>query len=448
MYLNKTVFLVVGISRSGVSATEFLLSEGANCYICDELDSDSVKASIARLKLLGAKPVSAEEAIEIIEEIDVVVMSPGVPIDNRIPLSAKRVGKRIIGEMELGYLFSSSPIVAVTGTNGKTTTCSLIGGVLERAGISRQLVGNMGVPFTSKIKELNTSTVAVTEVSSFQLETLFAFTPHVAVVTNISEDHLSRHYNMQNYVFLKSKILHNLKESEYAVLNYDDYVVRGFSEKTKGKIVYFSAKEVVDGAYLDGDTIYYKGNAVMDARLIRLKGEHNLYNVLACVAVCKILGISDNDVAEGIIEFKGIRHRVEFVRSVGGVDFYNDSKATNVDSTLKAIDSMSKPTVLLLGGRDKGQNFDGLFKACKDEKIVKVILFGESRYKLLKSAERAELNCYCLATNVCSAVKLAYAEAVEGQNVLLSPACSSFDEFAGFEERGIMFTEIVNGLDG
>ena len=447
MYLNKTVFLVAGISRSGIAATEFLLSHGAECFICDEMDTEGIRTSTAMLYAKGARPISGDEAIEAMDKIDVLVMSPGIPIDNRIPLAAKRAGKRIIGEMELGFLYSTCPIVAVTGTNGKTTTCSLIASVLDRAGVDCRAVGNMGVPFTSKLSELDCNTVAVTEVSSFQLETLNAFSPHIAIVTNVAEDHLSRHYNMQNYIFLKSKILKNLKESEYAVLNYDDYVVRGFSEKTKGKVEYFSLKEKVDGAYIEGDMLYYKGNAVMDTRLIRLKGEHNLYNILACVAACKVLGVSDNDIAEGIIAFKGISHRIEFVRSIRGIDFYNDSKATNVDSTIKALNAMSKPTVLLLGGKDKGQSFDSLFEACKAKNVVKIILFGECRYKLLKSAERAEMDCYCLASSLSSAVSLAFSEAEVGQNVLLSPACSSFDEFSGFEERGARFAEIVNGFD-
>ena len=446
MFLGTDVFLIVGISRSGIAATEFLLSQGAKCYVCDELSSDGIDASIAALCQKGAIKAEASKINEIMPFIDVVVLSPGVPIDNSIPISAKRAGKRIIGEMELGYLYSVCPIVAVTGTNGKTTTCSMIADVLQKAEIKHKLAGNIGIPFTSEISSLDAHTVAVTEVSSFQLETLCSFTPHIAVVTNVSEDHLVRHYTMQNYIFLKSKILANLRESEFAVLNYDDYVVRGFAEKTKGKIIYFSAKEKVDGAYVEDDMIMWRGDAVMDKRLMTLGGEHNLYNALATVAVCKALKIPDTAIAEAIIEFKGIKHRIEFIKSVGGVDFYNDSKATNVDSTVKALRSMTKPTVLLLGGKDKGQSFDELFEACKQLNVVKAVLFGETRYKMLKSAEKVQFENYCVASNMESAVKLAYCEARSGQSVLLSPACASFDEFSGYEERGAKFAEIVGNF--
>ncbi len=446
MYIGKNIFLVAGISKSGIAAAEFLLSNGAECYIVDEYDTEGVRASAAALAAKGAVRVSAEEIENIIPTIDVLVMSPGIPIDNRIPILAKKAGKRIIGELELGFLYSVCPIVAVTGTNGKTTTCSLIADILSRADIPNRLVGNMGVPFTSKLAELDINTVAVTEVSSFQLETMTTFAPHIAVVTNIAEDHLSRHYNMQNYIYLKSKLLYNLKESEYAVLNYDDYVVRGFSEKTSGKTVFFSLKEKVDGAYVEDGIIMFRERPVLDTKLIGVAGEHNLYNILASVAVAKSLGVPDNPIAEAIIDFKGIKHRIEFVRTVNGIDFFNDSKATNVDSTLKALNSMTKPVVLILGGKDKGQSFDELFVRCKQLGVSKIVLYGETRYKMLKSAEFAEADNVCVATNLSSAVGLAYAEAQAGQCVLLSPACSSFDEFSGFEERGERFTELVGAL--
>ena len=446
MYLTKSVFMVVGISRSGVAATEFLLSEGAKCYIFDELGSEGIAASMDMLEKKGAIKVSADKAEDTVSLADVIVLSPGVPIDNRIPLRAKKEGKRIIGELELGYLYSVCPIVAVTGTNGKTTCCSMIGDVLLKAKVDHKLVGNIGVPFTSEMKSLNEKAIAVTEVSSFQLETLSAFTPHIAVVTNISEDHLSRHYNMQNYVFLKSKILFNLKESEYAVLNYDDFTVRGFSEKTKGKIVWFSTREKVDGAYVEDGIIRYMGESVLDTRLIKLGGEHNLCNALAAVCAGKLLGIDNNTVAEAIVEFRGIKHRIQFVCTRGGVDYYNDSKATNVDSTLKALGSMEKPAVLLLGGKDKGQNFDPLISACKSAGVAKVILYGETRFKMLKSCEREEFENFCLATDMNAAVNLARAEAKEGQCVLLSPACASFDEFSGYEERGEKFSALAESF--
>ncbi len=446
MYLDQTVFLIAGVSKSGSAATDFLLSKGAKCFVIDEGKGSNVTEALKKLSEKGAVIASSANLEDVIKKIDVLVLSPGIPIDNAIPIMAKKAGKRIIGELELGYLYSNSPIVAVTGTNGKTTTCSIISEILQKANVKSLLVGNIGVPFTSKMSETDSSTVAVTEVSSFQLETLTAFTPHIAVITNITEDHLSRHYNMQNYIYLKSKILFNLKESEYAVLNYDDYIVRGFADKTKGKVVYFSLKERVDGAYIEDGLICYKGRSIADVSLITIQGEHNLYNILASVAAAKLLNVPDEIIAEAVIEFKGIKHRIEFVRTLNGVDFFNDSKATNADSTVKAIRSMQKPTVLILGGRDKGQSFDALMEECRTLGVKKLILYGESRYKMLKSAERTEFENYCVATNLYSAVHLAYREAAEGDAVLLSPACASYDEFSGYEERGKKFIEIVSGI--
>ena len=446
MYLGKDVFLVVGGSLSGSAAAEFLLSHGAKCYICDGNAEVLASKTITDLCAKGAIPVCSGEIDEALSAASVAVLSPGVPIDGDIPLKAKRMGKRIVGEMELGFLYSVCPIAAVTGTNGKTTTCSLISEILSKAGIKNKLVGNVGVPFISKISEMDENTVAVTEVSSFQLETLGFFRPHIAVITNISEDHLSRHYNMQNYIFLKSKLLSNLRESEYAVLNRDDYTVRGFKEKTKGKTVFFSTKEKVYGAYAEDDTIFCFGEAIMERKLVGLSGEHNLSNVLAAVAASKLLGAPNDAIAEAVIGFKGVKHRIEYICTAGGVDYYDDSKATNADSAVKGVSSMKKPVILLLGGRDKGQNFDELFLRCKELGVVKAVLYGESRFKMLRSAERAEFTEICVASGMMQAVALAAAEAREGDCVLLSPACASFDEFSGYEERGDKFAEAVRKL--
>lgn len=446
MYLKNNTFMVAGVSKSGISATSFLLSHGAKVYIVDEIENEKTSKAFELLSGLGAEKVERDQIEEKLKSTDVLVLSPGIPIDNRIPVCAKRLGKRIIGELELGYLYSNCPIIGVTGTNGKTTVCTMISEVLSKANIENFKVGNIGVPFTREMEKYNPGTVAVTEVSSFQLETTQAFCPHIAVVTNISEDHLIRHYNMQNYIYLKSKILLNQKESEYAVLGYDDFVVRGFKDKTKAKVVWFSAKEKVDGAYVDGDMICYMGEEIFSKNLLPCGGEHNLLNALATVAVCKCMKIENNLIAEGIIGFKGIRHRIEFIRELDGVKYFNDSKATNVDSTLNALNTMNGKTVLLLGGKDKEQSYDMLFEKLKELNIEKVILYGETRYKMLKSAEKASYENVCIATTLFSAVNLAKNESKAGENVLLSPACASFDEFSGYEERGDKFAEIVNAF--
>ena len=268
----------------------------------------------------GATVIYKSEINELLGEITMVVLSPGVAIDHDIPVRARKLGKRIIGELELASEFCISPIVAVTGTNGKTTTCSMIDDILKSGGVKSVLCGNVGTPFSSVLDKLGYDSVAVAEVSSFQLETTARFTPHIAVVTNITPDHLSRHYNMENYIYLKSKLLSNLRESEYAVLNYDDKIVRNFSEKTKGKTVYFSAENEVNGAYVSDGAIFYKGKSLAELSSLPVSGEHNVYNLLAAVCVAEIMGLTDEAIFEGIRGFKGVKHRIQYVKTVAGVD--------------------------------------------------------------------------------------------------------------------------------
>ena len=294
---------------------------------------------------------------ELLAEITVVLLSPGVAIDHEIPVRAKKLGKRIIGELELAAELCVAPVIAVTGTNGKTTTCTMIDDILKNGGEKPILCGNVGTPFSSVLDKITDDTLVVLETSSFQLETVSRFAPHVAVITNITPDHLSRHYNMENYIYLKGKILANLRESEYAVLNYDDGIVREFGEKTRAKVVYFSAQNEVNGAYVSDDKIFYKGKYVTDIKSLPVGGEHNVLNLLAAVCVAEIVGMTEEAICSGIKEFKGVKHRIQYIRTVNGADYYNDSKATNADATMKAIDSMNKPTTLILGGKDKRSRF-------------------------------------------------------------------------------------------
>ncbi|MBO4323072.1 MAG: UDP-N-acetylmuramoyl-L-alanine--D-glutamate ligase [Clostridia bacterium] len=447
MNLKRDKFLIVGISKSGVGATELLLKRGAKCYIYDDNDNDSVKRARETLSAKGAVAVSADELEETIETADIVVLSPGVAIDHEIPVKAKRAGKRIIGELELASLFCQNPIIAVTGTNGKTTTCSLIDCILKGAGIDCVLCGNIGTPLSSVLDRLKEDSVVVAEVSSFQLETVSKFTPHIAVVTNVTPDHLARHYNMENYIFVKSRILQCQRESEYAVLNYDDPIVRKMAEKAKSKVVYFSVKSEVDGAYLSGEKILYKGKYVMDSSAVQIGGQHNIENVLAAVCAAEIMGVTEEKIAETILGFKGVKHRIQFVKEIGGVEYYNDSKATNPDASIKAIDSMKRPTVLILGGKDKGLSFDELFDKIKKSCVYHVVLTGESRLKMAENAISNGFNAVSMTEDFVLAIKLAKMIAKEGDAVLLSPACSSYDKFSDFEERGDKFIETVENLD-
>lgn len=297
------------------------------------------------------------------------------------------------------------------------------------------------------VEELGYDGVAVAEISSFQLETLSSVQPHVAVVTNISEDHLNRHYNMENYIFLKRKLLRNMRESEFAVLNFDDATVRGFADSAKCKVKYFSCNERVDGAYLFEGGLYFEGEKVMEASELSLRGRHNLQNALAAVCAARIAGVESRIIREMLASLKGIRHRIEFVREVNGVTYVNDSKGTNVDASVVAIDSMQSDTVLLLGGKDKGYDYDKLFAKIRDSRVVHAVLYGENRFKLLNGAVKNNYSQITLCADFEIAVKIASMTAKRGQCVLLSPASSSFDRFSNYEERGEKFEEIVKSLE-
>lgn len=447
MYYRKTVFLVVGISKSGMGAAELLLSRGAKCYVYDDGDNDKVKENMSALEKKSAIVADRSEVFGLLRKIDVVVLSPGVAIDHEIPLAAKKLGKKITGELELASSECLSPVIAVTGTNGKTTTCTMIKAVLDAAGVKNELCGNIGTPLSSVLNKLDRDTVVVAETSSFQLETVRTFKPHIAVITNVTPDHLSRHYNMENYLFVKSKILLNLTESEYAVLCYDDPLVKNLDEKTRGKVVYFSTKEEVNGAYLSEGKIFYKGKFIADSSELAISGEHNAYNALATVCVAEIMGVNESAIVDSLKTFKGVKHRIQFVKTVSGVDYYNDSKATNIDATVKAVATMVKPTVLIVGGKDKGLDFDKLFDGITGSEVKAVVATGESAFRIIESAKKCNFPSISMASEFSVAVALASYIAKNGDAVLLSPACSSFDRFSDFEERGDYYIKLVESIN-
>lgn len=439
--------MVAGMSKSGECAARFLLERGADVYIYDDVVSEKIKAVMDEFSSLGARVVTAESYMDATLVCDILVLSPGIPIDNPLPVAFRKQGKTIIGEEELGAMFLRATAIAVTGTNGKTTTVSMLNSILENDGHKSVACGNIGNPLLGEVENLGFNDYAVIEVSSYQLETLSSLRPHIAVITNVTEDHLNRHYNMENYVFLKSKILRNLRESEYAVLNYDDEVVRGFAKSTKAKVVYFSMRERTEGAYFENGSVYFNGEKYFDVSDMTLTGVHNVYNALACVAAAHILGIDKNKVAEAICSFKGIKHRIEVVSKSNGITYIDDSKGTNVDATVKAMNAMTEPTVILLGGKDKGYDYMPLFSSMKESKVVHAVLYGENRFKLLNAAIKAGFSDFSLCAEFRPAVRLAQFIAKPGQNVLLSPASSSFDSFTNYEERGDAFKKLVEGVN-
>lgn len=435
------------MSKSGESSARFLLDRGAEVYLYDDVVSDNVTAVCEKLEQLGAHTVTSAECMNAAQKCDILLLSPGIPIDTALPISFRKQGKAIIGEEELASLYLRANSVAVTGTNGKTTTVSMMNDVLNASGKKSVACGNIGNPLIKEVDNMSYDDFAVIEVSSFQLETLSSLRPHIAIVTNITEDHLNRHYNMENYIFLKSKILRNMRESEYAVLNYDDPTVRSFAKNCKAQVIYFSVQNKVEGAYFENGSLYFKGEKYLDISEMTVGGVHNVYNALACIAASAILKLDKNAVANAICSFKGIRHRLETVREAGGITYIDDSKGTNVDATIKAAQSMQAPTVILLGGKDKGYDYTPLFENLKSTQVIHSVIYGENRFAMLNSAMKADYVSVSLCSDFTTAVRLARFIAKPGQNVLLSPASSSFDSFSNYEERGDAFRAMVESID-
>lgn len=447
MYFGNQKFFVAGMSKSGESSAKFLLARGASVYLYDDVVTAKISEMMRSFEERGAVIVTPENYERAVAVCDVLVLSPGIPIDNPLPVAFRKQGKAIVGEEELGALYLRATAVAVTGTNGKTTTVSMLNDVLTACGKHSVMCGNCGNPLLNEVENLTFEDFAVLEISSFQLETLFSLRPHIAVITNLTEDHLNRHYNMENYAYLKSKLVRGLRESEYAVLNYDDEGVRSMASCTRGKVVYFSAERQIEGgAYLEDGWLCFGGVRYFDGAKMTVGGKHNIGNALACVAVAGILGLDPQKAGEALRKFKGVRHRIETVGEVKGVQYIDDSKGTNADATLKAVECMKLPTVLLLGGKDKGYDYRPLFAALADSRVVHAVIYGENRFKMLNAAVSAGYLSLSLCGDFVTAVRLANFIAKSGQAVLLSPASASFDEFTCYEERGDAFARMVAGF--
>ncbi len=446
MDVKSQKFFVLGVSKSGVGAAEFILKKGGECYFYEELKSQKILQAIESLTSLGGKRVEEDRAEEVISIIDVLILSPGAPINHRLAVIAKQKGKRIISEFEFGILQFTPTTVAVTGTNGKTTTVTLIDSMLRECGRNSVLVGNVGVPITTKVQDCNMDSTLVTEVSSFQLEGVNAFCPHISCVLNVSPDHLERHYTMDNYIFLKKRIFKNQRESEYTVLNYDDATVRNFLTEVKAKPVWISLKEKVNGGYMQNGKLFCFDEYVIDESRLKLKGEHNVYDTLFAITCAKLLGADTAGIVRALENFKGVKHRMELVETKDGINYYNDSKATNTSSTISALNVLGGQTVLILGGSEKGENYTALFEKIKEIGVKQVVITGASRFNMLDAASKCRYYDTTVTSKFDDAVEIASLLADEGDNVLLSPACASFDSFSGYEERGERFCKIVGEL--
>lgn len=447
--------LVIGLARSGLAAAELLLEAGAMPVLYDAkpLDELPAKEHILRLIQSGCERGMGLDPFALLLNCHILMISPAVPVEAPLVLMAKEHNLPVIGELELGYLFARGPIYAVTGTNGKTTTVSLLGEMFRHSGRRAGVCGNIGYPITSAVREIEPGDPLVTEVSSFQLETANAFHPRVAAVTNITPDHLDRHGSMERYIALKRAVFSRQEEEDFAVLNADDEAVRAMAEGLRSRVIWFSLhKEVNRGCFTrDGQVILRlddKELFVCKTSDIRLPGEHNLQNALAAISLAALAGIPIDAVRRALLEFGGVEHRIEFVRTLRGITYINDSKGTNPESTIKAVEAMKRPSVLLAGGYDKKVSFAGLAEViARSPMIESAVLYGQTAPQLANALHQAGFMNTFTADTMFAAVDLARSIAgFDEGNILLSPACASFDQFRDYEQRGVQFKDYVLSL--
>lgn len=449
MMENKK-YLVAGTGISGISATNLLLKIGAEVTLYDGNDKIDKKDILGKLIKNNVRIVLGELAEDVINNTDIMILSPGIAIDALFVNKVRDAGVEIWGEIELAYRFSKGRLVGITGTNGKTTTTALTGEIMKNYFESTFVVGNIGIPYTNTALDTTDQSVTVAEISSFQLETVKEFHPNVTAVLNITPDHLNRHYTMENYTNVKMSIAANQNEDEVCILNYEDEILRKKAETLHNKVVFFSSRNILqEGIFLRGEEIIYryeeKEENICKISEMKLVGMHNVENVMAAVAIAIHMGVPVEVIRQTIREFKSVEHRIEYVTTKNGVIYYNDSKGTNTDASIKAIDAMTKPTILIAGGYDKGSEFDDWIKAF-DGKIKKLILLGTTKDKIADAALKNGYKDYEFVSSLEEAVKRSYELAKDGDVVLLSPACASWDMFKSYEERGNLFKEYVNNL--
>lgn len=446
---NKRV-LVVGLGKSGVASALFLKERGARVTVSDTKSPEDLRDEIPVLLDHGITVETGGHGERTFRGQDLIVVSPGVPVDAPPLMQARASGEPVIGEIELAAQHLPGPIVAITGSNGKTTTTTLVGDILKAGGFQVAVGGNIGTPAISLVTHATRDTVAVLEISSFQLETIKTFRPKVAVILNITPDHLDRHRTFQTYVDAKSRIFENQQASDFAALNEDDPTCRSLGDRTRAQVVLFSRKqEVQKGAYVrDGKILFRDGvvqREIMLVSEIPLKGAHNVENVLAGVCAGALMGCQPEQIRQAIVNFQAVEHRLEFVATIRGVDYFNDSKATNVDATIKALESFPRNIHLILGGKDKGSDYTVLNDLLR-ERVKRVYTIGAAAEKI-ESHIKGTVEIVHSET-LENAIRRANAVAVAGDIVLLAPACASFDQFQSYNHRGRVFKEVVRSLAG
>jgi UDP-N-acetylmuramoylalanine--D-glutamate ligase len=449
MELKDKRVLVVGLGKSGVASALFLKARGARVTVSDTKSGDELRNEIPVLLDHGIAVETGGHGERTFREQDLIVVSPGVPVDAPLLERVRSLGGRVIGEIELAAQFLPGRIVAITGSNGKTTTTTLAGEILTVGGFPTLVGGNIGTPAISLTERAKPETVIVLEVSSFQLETIQTFRPKVAVVLNVTPDHLDRHKTFEIYADAKARIFENQKGDDFAVLNADDPTCVAMAADTRAQVFCFSRQqEVKQGAWVhEGDILFRDGarqREIMLVSEISLKGAHNLENVLAAVCASALMGCAPEKIRQAVHNFKAVEHRLEFVATIGGVDYYNDSKATNVDATIKALESFPANVHLILGGKDKGSDYSVLNDLLR-ERVKRVYTIGAAAAKIESQIKNVEIEHSETLEN---AIRKAHAIAEPGDVVLLAPACASFDQFKNYEQRGHVFKEIAQRLAG
>jgi len=446
--IKEKKFLVVGLGKSGVACARFLKDRGGVVTATDGKSIDDLGEAVQKLKDLGIKIEAGGHNIETFLDCDLIVLSPGVPMSIEPIREAKKRGIEVISEIELAYNFIKTPIVAITGSNGKTTTTTLVGQILKRAHKEVFVGGNIGNPLIEYIELGREAEYVVAEISSFQLEGIRSFRPRVVIMLNISPDHLDRYLSYQDYIAAKARIFLNQREGDFAILNADDSLVSEMTNSFKDvRKVYFSQKKKMNkGIYLYGNSIVSEIGGqkhCYSTEFFKIRGVHNIDNIMASIAAAEICGCNPGDIQDAVNSFKGLEHRLEFVEEISGVKYYNDSKATNIGAVEKSLESFEEPIILIAGGRDKGTGYESLNELVK-ERVKKLILIGEAKEIILKSL--GSLTQSLKADTLEEAVELAWSQSSYGDIVLLSPACSSYDMFNNYEERGEAFKAIVREL--
>lgn len=452
MEIKNKRFLVAGLGRSGIAAASLLRKRQIAVRLYDGNPDFDIEAFLEKNpNLRDMEILLGELTEEEMKQTDILVLSPGIPSDLPMVNDMRKLGIDVWGEIELAYVFSKGKTLAVTGTNGKTTTTALLGEILKSHFQDVRIAGNIGIPYTSIVDGMTEETVTAAEISSFQLETIHDFAPEVTAILNITPDHLNRHHTMENYIAAKESITKNQGKDDLCVLNYEDEALRSFGMGRKTRVAWFSsARELHDGLYLK-DGVIYSARAGIAEELVKteelkLLGRHNYENVMAAAAMALGMNVPLSKIREVLFRFTAVEHRIEYVAEKRGIRFYNDSKATNPDAAIQGILAMNRPTYLIGGGYDKESSYDEWIEAFGG-KVKELVLIGDTREKIAETAKAHGFYQIVMADSLEEAVNLCYSHANAKDAVLLSPACASFGLFANYEERGKIFKEIVRSLE-